>query len=95
MSSQTKSYIYRKIGEVELGLNIQRKNNKYDITFSDPLQWLDEDNREGVIVAQNPLTDAWVNLMILNDEDLVKYSGLTTASDYRQQMIYAICELWD
>lgn len=94
-SNNEKDFIYRMIGDERIGINIQKKQSKYDITFSQPIKWLEDHHDEGVIVAKNPITDAWVGLMILNDEDLGPYTGLTLVSDYRKQMIYSICELWD
>ena len=90
-----KDFLYRKIGNDIIGINIQKKPFKYDITFSPPIEWLEEEDKEGVIVAKNPITDAWVGLMSLNDEDLRYHTGLTIESDYRKQMIRSICELWD
>ena len=41
-----KDFLYRKIGDDIIGLNIQKKPFKYDITFSPPIEWLEEEDKD-------------------------------------------------
>lgn len=87
------SNIVCEIDEMETEISILDKTPRYDIIFKPPIYFLEEDNREGVSVPKNILTDSWIQLMSLRDEDLNNHSGLTIPQDYRIQMIRCLVEL--
>ena len=85
----------KQIGNTTINITIKKTDKCYDITYDPPIEWLDTDSCTGAIVAINLITDAWVQLMSLDDKELSKYCNLTNVSDYRKQMIRSIGELWD
>lgn len=54
-----------------------------------------DDGYDGEIIAQNDLTDVLVKYLVMDDDELTKYSGGTTAPHYRRVVIRNINNLWD
>lgn len=56
---------------------------------------LDEDNLDGDIIVQNPMTVELIKLLIMEEEKLKEYTGHTTASEYKMKLVKNIATLWD
>ena len=50
---------------------------------------------EGVIVIKNPMTTSMVEMMMMDDEELEKYTGTTTSQSYRRNIMVNITNFWD
>ena len=42
---------------------------------------------EGVIVIKNPMTTSMINMIMMDDKELEKYSGNSTAQSYRRNIV--------
>ena len=54
-----------------------------------------QDSYDGVIVIKNDMTANMVKLLMMNDEELERHSGTTTAMDYRRRIMVNITHFWD
>ena len=50
---------------------------------------------KGDIIFKNPMTTHLTNMMLLNDENLEKYSGTVTGQCYRKSLMKTIAILFD
>ena len=53
------------------------------------------DSYEGDIVFCNKMTEQMINYLLLDDTELVKVSGTTTAQQYRKLIMASLCMFWD
>jgi len=56
---------------------------------------LDDDDKDGVIVVKNAMTQIMVDYLLAEPEELVKVSGHTTAQHYRTLIMKNLAQLWD
>jgi len=50
---------------------------------------------EGEIIAKNPMTELMVNYLLMNNDELSKFTGHTTPQDYKRQIMVSIPYFWD
>lgn len=50
---------------------------------------------EGVIVVKNEMTSAMVKMLMMDDTELEKYTGLRDARGYRSNIMVHITHFWD
>jgi len=50
---------------------------------------------EGVIIYKNKMTEAMVEYLLLDPEELENQSGTTTAQSYRTNIMIGLARLWD
>ncbi len=55
----------------------------------------DEDDKDGVIVVKNAMTQIMVDYLLAEPEDLVKVSGTSSAQQYRTIIMKNLSQLWD
>ena len=65
---------------------------KFD--FEDEYCIGDEDS-SGVIVHKNEMTKIMIDYLLMDNEELSKYSGLTCVNRYRQNIMRNLENLWD
>jgi hypothetical protein len=53
------------------------------------------EHSEGDIVFKNDITEKIIEYMLLNDEDLSKYTGSTTSNFYRKNLMKTIAMFYD
>ena len=53
------------------------------------------DDHDGVIVLKNTMTEVMVDYLLMDDEDLQKVAGSSTAQHYRLQIMRNLNMLWD
>ena len=86
--------MFFKVGDYTTKINI--KTDKFiNITYDPPLDFLEDHEKEGVIVFNNLVTKTLTDFITMTDEELSKHSNLTIPSDYRKQLIRALHNLWD
>lgn len=61
--------------------------------FCEP--WDDDDDKDGVIVVKNAMTQIMVDYLLADPEELVKVSGFSTAQHYRTIIMKNLSRLWD
>ena len=66
----------------------------YNFDFKDECCIGDEDS-SGVIVNKNEMTKIMIEYLLMNNEELCKYSGLTEVNTYRQIIMKNLENLWD
>ena len=54
-----------------------------------------QDSYDGVIVIKNDMTANMVKLLMMNDDELERHTGTTTAMDYRRRIMVNITQFWD
>ena len=64
----------------------------YNFDFKDECCIGDEDS-SGVIVNKNEMTKIMIEYLLMNNEELCKYSGLTEVNTYRQTIIKNLQQL--
>ena len=57
--------------------------------------WGDDDDKDGVIVIKNAMTQIMVDYLLAEPEELVKVSGTSTAQHYRTIIMKNLNQLWD
>ena len=50
---------------------------------------------EGAIVIKNPMTTGMIQMIMMDDKELEKYTGNSTAENYRRNIIVNITNFWD
>tara|TARA_Y100000590_G_scaffold470585_1_gene666607 strand:- start:5789 stop:6172 length:384 start_codon:yes stop_codon:yes gene_type:complete len=50
---------------------------------------------EGVIVIRNDMTKEMVRFLMMDDDELAKYTGCTTPNHYRKLIMVQITKFWD
>ena len=55
----------------------------------------DEYDSNGGVVYKNELVSKMVDYILMNDEELEKYTNLNTAQTYRTELMKALISLWD
>lgn len=50
---------------------------------------------EGEIIAKNPMTEIMVDYLLMEDAELTKVTGHTTAPDYKHKIMLSLSYLWD
>jgi len=50
---------------------------------------------EGEIIAKNPMTAQMVEFLLMDDAELVKFTGHTTPQDYKHKIMLSIVHFWD
>lgn len=73
---------------------ISTKDNNNNRINANPFKE-NQDNAEGVIVIKNDLTAKMVDFLLMNDEDLNKFTGFTTVQQYRILIINSLALFWD
>lgn len=69
-----------------------------DLVIPCPFAYFDDNVKEcyeGVIVIKNPMTTSMVDMIMMDDEELEKYSGNSTAENYRRNIMVNITNFWD
>lgn len=54
-----------------------------------------KESYDGVTVIKNEMTSAMVKLMMMNDDELSNFTGLTQPQSYRKNIITTITQFWD
>tara|TARA_Y100000287_G_scaffold127468_1_gene102995 strand:+ start:641 stop:985 length:345 start_codon:yes stop_codon:yes gene_type:complete len=52
-------------------------------------------NYEGEIIMANQMIDVMISHLVMPDDELQKYTGLGTASDYRWRIVNSLKLFWD
>tara|TARA_Y100000389_G_scaffold107615_1_gene104633 strand:+ start:11404 stop:11748 length:345 start_codon:yes stop_codon:yes gene_type:complete len=72
---------------------------QYDFSYSskdhDYINPLKENDRDGVIIAVNELSDVLVKYLLMDIEELEKYSGSVTGECYKKTIMNTINSFWD
>lgn len=50
---------------------------------------------EGVIIIRNDMTKEMVRFLMMDDDELAKYTGCTTPNHYRKIIMVEITKFWD
>lgn len=50
---------------------------------------------EGVIISRNDMTKEMVRFLMMDDDELAKYTGSITPNHYRKIIMVQITKLWD
>jgi len=50
---------------------------------------------EGEIIAKNPMTALMIEYLLMEDAELAKITGHTTAADYKHKIMLSLSYLWD
>ena len=53
------------------------------------------DTYQGEIIAKNPMTAQMVEFLLMDDAELAKFTGHTTAQDYKHKIMLSIVHFWD
>ena len=57
--------------------------------------WDEDDDKDGVIVVKNAMTQIMVDYLLSDPEELEKVSGTSTAQHYRTIIMKNLGKLWD
>ena len=57
--------------------------------------WDDDEDKDGVIVVKNAMTQIMVDYLLAEPEELAKVSGTSTAQHYRTVIMKNLSQLWD
>jgi hypothetical protein len=57
--------------------------------------WDDDDDKDGVIVVKNAMTQIMVDYLLADPEELVKVSGTSSSQQYRTIIMKNLSRLWD
>jgi len=50
---------------------------------------------QGEIIAKNPMTAMMVDYLLMDDDELVKFTGHTTPQEYKHKIMLSIVHFWD
>lgn len=76
---------------------IYQGSNENKLKMLKRLDLMTEDNEEysGDILHSNPMIDQMIQYLMMNNDDLIKYTGLTTPDRYKLQIINSLKLFWD
>ena len=83
------------IDDQQYEIKILEKEITLDVSFNPRMNFLAEDESEGVIVPKFEVTQKILEYLLMNDDELKQYSGLTSAECFRIQLIRSLVCLWD
>jgi len=78
--------------------------NKGDLTDADKIRMikknmlnfgLNEDSIEGEIIFKNDMISSMITYLLMDDETLENYTGLTTTEQYRKNIMISLSHFWD
>lgn len=56
---------------------------------------LDKDSMRGEIIFKNDMISSMITYLLMDDKTLEKYTGLTTAEQYRKNIMISLSHFWD
>jgi len=82
-------YIDFSVEYIYLGINKLKMLKTLDL--------ITEDNEEysGDILHSNPMIEQMIQYLIMDNDELIKYTGLTTTDRYKLQIINSLKLFWD
>lgn len=89
------SYIHNIVGDNK---NYNFKGYGQDVPKPCPFAYFPDvikESFEGVIVIKNEITTSMVKYLMMEDDELAKYCGLSSPEDYRKRIMVMITQFWD
>lgn len=76
---------------------IYNGSNENKLRMLKNLDLLTDENEEytGDIIHSNPMIEQMIQYVLMEDDELINYTGLTTADRYKLQIINSIKLFWD
>lgn len=76
---------------------IYNGSNENKLKMLKNLDLLTDENEEytGDILHSNPMIEQMIQYLIMDNDELIKYTGLTTADRYKLQIINSLKLFWD
>ena len=56
---------------------------------------LDKDSMRGEIIFRNDMISSMITYLLMDDKTLKKHTGLTTAEQYRKNIMISLSHFWD
>ena len=91
-------------GKQYYDLSYKYEFNKGDLTDADKIRMikknmlnfgLNEDSIEGEIIFKNDMISSMITYLLMDDETLENYTGLTTTEQYRKNIMISLSHFWD
>ena len=90
-SDKTKLYIKFSINYIYNGSN----ENKLRMLKNLDLLTDENDQYLGDIIHSNPMIEQMIQYLLMDDDELMKYTGITTPNRYKLQIINSLKLFWD
>ena len=76
-------------------LDYSKNKSKELVLFLLGFDFLNNEETYGVIVHKNKMSEVMIDYLLMDNDELRKYSGLTCVNIYRQNIMKNLANLWD
>lgn len=98
ISNNSPVYIIEYIHKINKNGNSNIIKSIQDVVKPCPFAYYREDIKStynGVIVIKNAMTEQMIKFLLMDDDELAKYTGCTTPQHYRKNILVHITNFWD